>query len=551
MITNFYTLRALATEWAPELTGSTVGDVFSQERDELTLALAQPEREWMLRVSVQAPLRFIFRNEGYSRARRNVATLLEDAFDRSVVGVRIASRDRIIFIDLDGGLYLQIVLFGSRPNVFLVGPDGVVLDAFQAGADWAGQPAPTPRPAPEVDSLDAFEARWKSGRKTSQAVAAAMPLLDRQLAAEVMARADVTKEQASDCNASERSRLFKAAVELEADLQRPSPRIFWRGPIAESFSLVALRQASGLREERFETVDSAVRVFVRRSLAQQRFAEAYVPLERALAEAARRNRDRVDRMLEELARESRADRYERWAHLLMATPGELPAGASEVVLPDLFADEDAPGAVIAIPLEPALNRIENAQSYYDRARRTRRSREEAENRLDEVERHARDAEELLNDLRTATSYADVDTFRKREADRLARYTSGISPVEDRIPFRRFALPDGYEVWVGRNARQNEQLTFRHARKYDLWMHARGVAGSHAVLRLPNRQAQPARHILHLAASIAAYFSKAQGSSLVPVMVAERKFVRKPKGAVTGAVVVEREDVLLVEPRLPS
>ncbi|MDX1548798.1 MAG: NFACT RNA binding domain-containing protein [Rhodothermales bacterium] len=140
---------------------------------------------------------------------------------------------------------------------------------------------------------------------------------------------------------------------------------------------------------------------------------------------------------------------------------------------------------------------------------------------------------------------------KDEAAALAPFVGGQRGGVERLPFRRFDLGGGYEVWVGRNARQNDALTFRHARKHDLWMHARGVPGSHAVLRLPNRDAEPPPPLLHRAAAIAAYFSKAQGSSLVPVMVAPRKHVRKPKGAAPGAVVVEREAVVLVEPALPA
>ena len=79
----------------------------------------------------------------------------------------------------------------------------------------------------------------------------------------------------------------------------------------------------------------------------------------------------------------------------------------------------------------------------------------------------------------------------------------------------------------------------------------GRSGSHAVLRLPSRDARPGKLLLERAAAIAAYFSKAQGSSLVPVVIVPRKYVRKPKGAAPGAVVVEREEVLLVEPGLPN
>jgi predicted ribosome quality control (RQC) complex YloA/Tae2 family protein len=255
-------------------------------------------------------------------------------------------------------------------------------------------------------------------------------------------------------------------------------------------------------------------------------------------------------MLEELSHESRADRYERWGHLLMATP-DVPADADRVTLPDLFAGEDAGAPSVTIPLDPGRSAVENAQRYYDRARRTRRAREEAEGRLLEAEARAREAERLLDLLRRVERLPDLEAFRRAEAAALAPFAGTDEEGEDRVPFRRFALPGGYEVWVGRNARQNDLLTFRYARKHDRWLHARGVAGSHAVLRVPNRQAVPPRPVLEGAAAIAAYFSKARGSSLVPVIVAERKHVRKPRGAAPGAVVVEREEVLLVEPGLPE
>jgi len=120
-----------------------------------------------------------------------------------------------------------------------------------------------------------------------------------------------------------------------------------------------------------------------------------------------------------------------------------------------------------------------------------------------------------------------------------------------VPFRRYMLADGYEVWVGRNARQNDRLTLQYARKYDLWMHARGVGGSHTVLRLPGKSVHPPAAVVEQAAAIAAYFSKARTSSMVPVIVTERKYVRKPRKSRPGTVIVERERVLLVEPVLPG
>jgi predicted ribosome quality control (RQC) complex YloA/Tae2 family protein len=341
--------------------------------------------------------------------------------------------------------------------------------------------------------------------------------------------------------------LFRAAGQLESALEQPNPVIYWRGRQPVQFSLLPLSGVDDLREERFDSVDKAVGVFVRSTLAQIHFDRIYQPVEKALAAAAEHYRTSLARMLDELSRESRADQYERFGHLLMANPGAVPAGAESIDLPDLFAE----GETVQIKLDPSKSAVENAEALYDRARRTRRSREEAEKRLLETEELAERAAGLLEELRTLETLKDVRDFRRDRQGDLARFMPEAESPDDRVSFRRFDLGSGYEVWVGRNARQNDVLTFSHAQKHDLWMHARGTAGSHAVLRLPGRGAQPDGTVIRKAAAIAAYFSKARGSGLVPVIVVERKYVRKPRGSDPGVVVVEREDVILVEPGLPS
>jgi predicted ribosome quality control (RQC) complex YloA/Tae2 family protein len=216
-------------------------------------------------------------------------------------------------------------------------------------------------------------------------------------------------------------------------------------------------------------------------------------------------------------------------------------------LPDLFAEGDP----VTIPLDPAKSPVENAQHYYQRARSTRRSREEAERRLDETTERAEEAQQLLEELREIDTLDGIKQFRSKREEALVPFVEWGDADVDRFPYRRFDLGDGFEVWVGRNARQNHELTFHAAQKYDLWMHVRERPGAHTVLHLPNRDAEPGKHRIYTAAAIAAHFSKARGSALVPVMVTERKYVTSPKGADPGVVRVEREDVVMVEPGLPE
>lgn len=563
MLTNYYTLRALARAWHDDFAGSVLGDAYTQVRGELTLAFGREDgREWMLRASLQAPHVFVYRSEGYNRARRNTVTLFEDALGQDVTAVEIAERDRVLTIRLAGGSALVILPFGPRANVLHADAAGVVIEAFRRDAELEGTQVPAPRPAPLVETAADFAARWKPGKTLAQSVARTLPLFGKTLGAEVAHRSGVSAKP-QDCAPEDLAALFAAVESVRADLAAPRPTLYWQRvgkderALAEVFALFPLRHLAArddLREERIETLDEAVRTFARRRLGEAHFRSLTDSLAGALEKAATHHRTSAEKMLEELSQPSRADRHERFGHLLMAHAADVAPHADTVTLPDLFADPDEytgdQPPDVTIPLDARLSAPENAARYYDRARRTREARAVAEERLFGVEAAADEAEALLEGLRGCTTVAEAQRFRKEHADRLARFAGEKGASEDRVPFRRYPLASGYEVWVGRNARQNDDLTFHHARKYDRWLHARGVPGSHAILRVPARNAEPQPAILHAAARIAAYYSKARGSALVPVIVAERKHVRKPRGGAAGAVLVEREQVLLVEPALP-
>ena len=545
MLLTYYTLRALAAEWNASLVGCTVADAYSQNRAELSLALAG-EAESTLVIVARPELRLLFRNPGTGRARRNSASLFGAACGRRVESIRTAERDRVVFIDLEDSLRFQVQLFGPRPNVFLVEGEQVV-EAFQDNEAWEGEPPPPTRPAPIVAAFEEFEARWRARKTVAQSVAAAMPLFDRTLAEEVAFRSGIEADAPADCTEADRRALFAAAHALDAELETPTPQILWRGPRAEAFALADLRHLSGLRAERFETVDEAARVFARRSLGQQGFDTLYRPVEKRIAAAAQKLRRSADRMLDELSSPSRADGYERFGHLLMAQATQAPPGRDAIDLPDILSD----GTPVTIPLEEALSGVENAERYYDKARRTRAARAHAEARWETMHADAEAAEELLGRLRAVETLPDLRAFLDEEQDAIETVVGRKGGGEEAEPFHRFVLVGGWEAWIGKNAKGNAALTTRWAQPHDLWLHARGVPGSHVVIRRHGKTEAVDKRAVAQAAAFAAYFSKASTQSLAPVTVTERKYVRPIKGGPPGLVRIDREDVLLVEPKRPE
>ncbi len=542
---DFYTLRALAREWDARLAGATLDEAWTQSPRELSMGLATDAGPTTLRVICDPALTLVFRTDGAGRQRRNTADVLGRAVGRRVSRVRVAERDRHLFLDLTDGSRLQVVLFGSRPNVFWTDADGVVRAAFLDEDAHLGEPAPVPRPAPEVGTAEAFAERWRERKTLGQAVAGAVPLFTRDLAARAVRRAGLDPADAPDT--AHLGELFEAALAVQAELETPRPVVYWRGPLAEAFALVPRAGVpDDWRAEAFETVDAGFGVWAKRSLAQRAYRALYAPLDKPLAAIAARRARSAEAMLDELAQPSRADRYETWGHLLMAS-GNAPPGRDAVTLPDIVGGTGEP---VEIPLDPARSAVENAERYYDKARRTRRARESAEARWAEVQRGAEEAADLSARVRATTSVAELRALQETEADALAQILGARGDDGPSEPFRRFPLAGGFEALVGKHARGNAWLTTRVASPHDLWLHARGVPGSHVVVKRAGRSTVVPPPVVAQAARLAAWFSTAKTQSVVPVTVTEKKYVRPVKGGPPGLVRVDREDVLDVAPSAP-
>jgi len=264
----------------------------------------------------------------------------------------------------------------------------------------------------------------------------------------------------------------------------------------------------------------------------------------------------------------------RRAEVLLAHLNDVPRGASRVGLPDPYAD--SPGSRIEIELDPSLSPHENAARLFRGAKRGERGEERIQLRLAAARRGlARLAElrSVLLDHIPKEALGLLEAFHREEgvpnssargdrreirlgrqsaaAPRAGRPGNRPSGAHKPIGPRTFATSDGWEVWVGRNNSQNDQITHRLSNPHDYWFHVVGVPGSHVILRRPTRNAIPKHRTLEEAASIAAYFSKARKLTRVPVIYTERKFVSKPRRGKPGLALATRERELLVRPKLPE
>jgi len=253
-----------------------------------------------------------------------------------------------------------------------------------------------------------------------------------------------------------------------------------------------------------------------------------VHLQRALGRQAR-TAERLGAWLEDAGQ---ADRLQREADLILTYLSEIDAGCSRVQLVD-----PATAEAIEIRLDPSLSAAENAQKRYRRARRLRRGRAQVEARRKRVEASVSSIEKALDALADgepipieATSFLPQERVEAKTAPK---------PQAHRLEI------EGHLVLVGRNAQDNDRL-LQAAGPDDLWLHARGVAGSHVVIRRQGSHEIPAT-VVEAAAVLAAQHSKSRHERKVEVTIAEAKHVRKPKRGAPGLAIVRHEDTLTVRP----
>lgn len=554
MQATFYALAALARDLDRSvddggLVGGALADAFSQHAGELRLVFGLRRVRRTLVLSARPASAYAV--DGHARPRRNVATRFESWHGRRVVAVTVAERDRVLTLSLNDGSRIVALLYGPRANVVVVTAAGeeepAVADAFLGAARVVGTEAPVPRPAPLPETTEALAARLLLGGTDASRLRRAWPLFDDLLATEALARTGAADPFA------DADTLFSACRTVHADaLAAAAPAVLWDGDVPLGVTLIPLspgvaERAFGtdrpVRSEAFGSVGDALRVYGRRQAAHVSTERRRVSLAQRLDAAIETGTQRVATMTTNLMQPSRADDLEHEAHLLMAAPGAADTGADSVVVPDVLTG----GPPRTIRLDPLIPLHANAAERYARARRLRAARAHAEARYDTAEADLDAVTRLRHALDACRDADALDRFARDAAPTLARLVPARAAPAERLPYTPVSVGAGYEAWVARSAADGDALTLRHTRPFDLWLHARGVAGAHVVLRLRGRADVPPKAVVEAAARLAAGASKARTSALVPVTVTPRKWVRKRKGDPPGRVVVEREEVLIVPP----
>ena len=235
--------------------------------------------------------------------------------------------------------------------------------------------------------------------------------------------------------------------------------------------------------------------------------------------------------------------HKRLGDLLLANISNAERVGDRVRLKDYYA-EDAP--IVEVDLDANTSFSEAAAEAFARYSKSKRAIEELGSRLVQIEHDLTNLELKQTRLIEAIAAHDEEALEEFEASKQKKPVTQKKPSGGLPGMRRYLSSDGYEVIIGRTARDNDKLTFREARPNDLWLHAGDYPGSHVIVRNSSRKEIPHRTIVE-AAQLAAKFSQASKDAKVNIHYTQRKFLSKPKGAAPGLVRLSRFRSITVEP----
>ncbi len=294
------------------------------------------------------------------------------------------------------------------------------------------------------------------------------------------------------------------------------------------------------------------------------------PLRKILQTQRDRCKRKGEHFQQEMATSKEANVYRLYGELLLAHQNEVQQGEAQVQVPNIFEDPgEASVPVVTIPLDPRFDAVGNANRYFSKYHKLRRALELVPEQIEQNDAELATVEQLLADLKLAENAAEIvlvkaevqaagyirgkaaldkkalKAAKKGKGGKGGKQSKGKSVASGGGAPLHVQSREGFVLLIGKNSRQNEEVTFHQATANDIWLHARGVAGAHVIVKAAGRMVP--QDTIEQAASLAAYYSEARGSTSAPVDYTLQRHVRHMKGGGPGMVIYEREQTLYIEP----
>ena len=562
------TVAALTKELKETICDGRIAKIAQPESDELLLTIKTKEGQRRLSISASASLPLIYLtndNKPSPMTAPNFCMLLRKHIgngrivDVSQPGLERIIQFRIEHLDELGDLRqktLVIEIMGKHSNIIFCDEKDQIIDSIKhVPAQMSsvrevlpGRPYFIPDTMEKQDPLTAADedfSRALRGKpmRISKAVYTSFTGISPVVAEEICYLAGIDSQMtASDLTDDMLTHLYRQFQYYMEDVRNGAftPVIYFDGNTPKEFSALPLTHFQNLEKKEYGSISEVLSTYYATRNTLVRIRQKSADLRHIVQTALERNRKKYELQSRQLKDTENRDLYKVYGELINAYGYQLPEGSKELTALNYYTGEE-----ITIPLDPVKTPQENAQKYFARYNKQKRTYEALTELISETGDEIRYLESVESALDIALYEEDLTQIkeelsqagyiRRRQQKKKAKFLS--RPLH-------YVSSDGYHMYVGKNNLQNEELTFHFASGNDWWFHAKGVPGSHVILKsggdeVPDRTFEEAGRL-------AAYYSKNRGSEKAEIDYIEKKHVKKVNGGRPGFVIYHTNYSLVID-----
>ncbi|SCP94903.1 Rqc2 family fibronectin-binding protein [Anaerobium acetethylicum] len=539
------------------------------ENDELLLTIKNNREQYRLLLSASASLPLVYltsENKPSPMTAPNFCMLLRKHLSNGrIVSITQPGLERIINFQIEhlnelGDLCrktLIVEIMGKHSNIIFCNDEDMIIDSIkhisgQVSSVREVLPGRTyfiPETQQKSDPLSAgpedFEKNVLSKPvPLSKAIYTSYTGISPLAAEEICFRASLDSGlPASALTPDEMLHLSHTFVRFMDDVRNGEfePAIIYNGKDPVEFSSIRLSQYADLKTVTFSSISEVLETYYSEKNTLTRIRQKSVDLRKIVQTALERNRKKLELQLKQMKDTEKKDKYRIYGELINTYGYSLQDNAKSLEAVNYYD-----GETINIPLDPDLTPLENAKKYFDRYNKLKRTYEALSKLIQETEEEIRHLESISTALDIALAEEDLVQLKEELMDYgyiRRKHTAKKTKITSK-PFH-YISSDGYHMYVGKNNFQNDELTFKFAIGEDWWFHAKGIPGSHVIVKtngdkLPDRTFEEAGRL-------AAYYSSGRNGQKVEIDYTEKKNVKKPGGGKPGFVVYYTNYSLMIDP----
>lgn len=498
-----------------ELKNLVLLDCFTQNKEEIIFHFFSDEQiSKYLIINCNPAFPFFYLTTQFSKAKSNTTTLFEETIGLRILNVQVLEGERVIVLELENHHQIALKLFGKLSNVihyYYHQVEDIFRHSLQDDYHFELKPN---------TSFQRFLDYLNNENLTFDELLN-LPYWDKSF------KKWILKAKNSGISAIE------TAIHLYEIFL--SPKFY----ISKQPMNFVLLKEENVNYEEFTNLNNALTYFVKLYFTEFQYQTLQQEVLKQIDNYLKNYEYKVKSNQKSIENIEQSRSYEEIANILMANLHLKIENQSKYVFED-FYNQNKP---IEIALKPEWNLQQNADGYYQKHKKRKIELMKIQTLFIENQLQLEKWQKIKSELLELKDGKSLQKWLKKYPE--------LMPSESvqkniHLPYKEFIV-EGFKIWVGKDAKSNDQLTLHYASKNDIWLHAKDVSGSHVVIKISKNQQVP-KHILLIAAELAGYYSKNRNQSYIPVIYTEKKYVRKGKGLPPGKVILERENIIFVTPK---